>query len=78
MKLSMLIFAIFLLRHVHVRKDTRLSPLFHIASDGKLGGAGNEAIKGLLLVQTHSYICNVLSDFPCHMRRSLKCKESRC
>jgi len=26
-------------RHPHVRKDTRLSPLFRTASDEKLGGA---------------------------------------
>ena len=32
-------FAIFRLRHAHVRKDTRLFTLFHTASDGKLGGA---------------------------------------
>ena len=32
------IFATCWLRHAHVRKDTRLSPLFHTASDGKLGG----------------------------------------
>ena len=29
----------FQLRHAHVRKDTRLCTLFHIASDKKLGGA---------------------------------------
>ena len=33
------IFAIFWLHHAHVRKDTRVSSLFHTASDGKLGGA---------------------------------------
>ena len=33
------IFATCRLRHAHVRKDTRLSPLFRTASDGKLGGA---------------------------------------
>ena len=33
------IFTIFRLHHVHMRKDTRLSPLFCIASDEKLGGA---------------------------------------
>ena len=33
------IFAIFWLRHAHMRKDTRLSPLFHTESDGKLGRA---------------------------------------
>ena len=33
------IFAIFLLRHANVRKDTRLSPLYRTASDRKLGGA---------------------------------------
>ena len=33
------IFAIFQLRHAHVRKDTRLSPLFRTSSDGKLGRA---------------------------------------
>ena len=33
------IFAIFRLCHAHMRKDTRLSLLFHTASDEKLGGA---------------------------------------
>ena len=33
------IFTIFWLRHAHVRKDTRLSPLFRTASNGKLGRA---------------------------------------
>ena len=33
------IFAIFWLRHTHVRKDTRLSLLYRTASDEKLGGA---------------------------------------
>ena len=39
-------FTIFQLHHAHVRKDithTRLSTLFRTASDGKLGGPGNEA-----------------------------------
>ena len=41
MKRSLLvlqIFAIFRLCHAHVKKDTRVSPLFHTASNGKLGG----------------------------------------
>ena len=41
-KCSMLVRQIFTtcwLRHAHVRKDTRLSPLFRTASDRKLGGA---------------------------------------
>ena len=33
------IFAICRLRHAHVRKDTRLSPLYRTESDGKRGGA---------------------------------------
>ena len=33
------IFATCQLHHAHMRKDTRLSPLFCTASDGKLGGA---------------------------------------
>ena len=33
------IFATCRLRHAHVRKDTRLSPLYRTESDGKLGGA---------------------------------------
>ena len=33
------IFATCRLHHAHVRKDTRLSPLFRTASDGKLSGA---------------------------------------
>jgi len=34
-----LFFAICLLCHAQVRKDTRLAPLFHTVSDEKLGGA---------------------------------------
>ena len=41
------IFTIVLLRHAHVRKNTRLSPLFRTASDRKLGG--NKTILTLLL-----------------------------
>ena len=46
MKRSLLVWqilAIFCLHHVHARKDTRLSPLFRTASNGKVGGPGNEA-----------------------------------
>ena len=39
MKFTFSFFVICQLRHAHMRKDTRLSLLFHIASDEKLGGA---------------------------------------
>jgi len=38
--------AICRLRHPHVRKDTRLSPLFRLASDEKLGGAWEQGYLG--------------------------------
>jgi len=48
-KRSLLVWQIFAtcwLRHAHVRKDTRLSLLFHTVSDGKLGGAWERGYGG--------------------------------
>ena len=44
------IFAIFRLRHAHVRKDNRLSLLFRTASDEKLGGAWERGYSILELI----------------------------
>ena len=44
------IFAIFGWRHAHMRKDTRLSPLYRTASDGKLGGVWVRGVTVFLLV----------------------------
>ena len=50
-------FAIFWLRHTHVKKDTRLSPLFRTASDGKLGRAWEERGYGLVMCKWVSSVC---------------------
>ena len=38
----------------HVRKDTRISPLFRTASDGKLPGPGNEANVWICVFSTYT------------------------
>jgi len=53
------IFAIFWWHYAHVRKDTRLSPLFCTASNGKLGGARERGYKSSTM-QYESIIVSIL------------------
>ena len=60
------IFATCRLRHAHVRKDTRLSPLYRTESDGKLGGAWERGYNISCTYNSLASYLALLSSFPAH------------